>query len=244
MVYVPSGILRTLQSKGGKQNGGKSSTLIELLQIKKWFLAQTITLFIAQLVVTFAVFQMLGNADAFQKWAGKNSLLIFVGCFVLLFVLVIVLAMVPMSIPLKLVLFTLFSVLFGVLISLLKQRIPSEVLKTALIGAIAVFLSMFVLGMLLVGFGINLWWLGGLLFVALLGLIVTGIVFIFIHPSKEAYRIKAAIAIAVFALYIVFDTNQIMQREYWGDFVTAALDYYLDMINVFLNLVQYYVNSE
>ena len=41
----------------------------------------------------------------------------------------------------------------------------------------------------------------------------------------------------LFSVYIVYDTNNILQRDYGGDFITASLDYYLDIINIFSNLL-------
>ena len=48
--------------------------------------------------------------------------------------------------------------------------------------------------------------------------------------------IKVIISLFLFALYILYDTNHILQRNYYGDFITASLDYYLDIINIFVNL--------
>ena len=35
----------------------------------------------------------------------------------------------------------------------------------------------------------------------------------------------------------MYDTNSILQRNYNGDFITASLDYYLDIINIFSGLL-------
>jgi FtsH-binding integral membrane protein len=35
----------------------------------------------------------------------------------------------------------------------------------------------------------------------------------------------------------MYDTNNILQRNYYGDFITASLDYYLDIINIFSGLL-------
>jgi FtsH-binding integral membrane protein len=45
------------------------------------------------------------------------------------------------------------------------------------------------------------------------------------------------IGVVLFSLYIIYDTNHILQREYYGDFITASMDYYLDILNVFVNLL-------
>jgi len=34
-----------------------------------------------------------------------------------------------------------------------------------------------------------------------------------------------------------------MQRDYMGDFITASLDYYLDIINIFVNFTQVMDNN-
>ncbi len=159
-------------------------------------------------------------------------------------VIILLLAFIPMPIYMKIVLFTLMSVMIGLTLALLKRYVPGDVIRASLIGAMVIFASLFILGVFLRIIGVNLWWLGIILFIALLGLIITSIVFIFIDPSKKAYRIKAAIAIAIFALFVLFDTNQILQRDYAGDFVTAAIDYYLDMINLVINFIQYFMSEE
>ena len=43
--------------------------------------------------------------------------------------------------------------------------------------------------------------------------------------------------IVLFSLYLIYDTNVIFRRDYSGDFITASLDYYLDILNLFLNLL-------
>jgi len=43
--------------------------------------------------------------------------------------------------------------------------------------------------------------------------------------------------LALFSVFIVYDTNQILQKDYYGDFITASMDYYLDIINIFVKLV-------
>jgi FtsH-binding integral membrane protein len=45
----------------------------------------------------------------------------------------------------------------------------------------------------------------------------------------------SVVGLMLFSLFVVYDTNTILQRNYYGDFITASLDYYLDIINIFLN---------
>ena len=56
-------------------------------------------------------------------------------------------------------------------------------------------------------------------------------------------KIISVLGLFLFSLFIIYDTNHILQREYYGDFVTASLDYYLDIINVFVDLVAFNNNN-
>ena len=53
------------------------------------------------------------------------------------------------------------------------------------------------------------------------------------------HKIIAIFGLVIFSMYIIYDTNQILQRSYDNDFITASLDYYLDIINIFNNLIIY-----
>jgi FtsH-binding integral membrane protein len=45
------------------------------------------------------------------------------------------------------------------------------------------------------------------------------------------------VGLGLFSLFIIYDTNQILSRDYQGDFITASMDYYLDILNLFTNLL-------
>jgi len=97
---------------------------------------------------------------------------------------------------------------------------------------------MVIAGVALILFGINLSRNFGLaLLNGLLILILTSIVFMFMGTYSLLIKIFASAGLFLFSLYIVYDTNSILQRDYYGDFITASLDYYLDIINIFVNMI-------
>lgn len=220
------------------------TSFADLWKRKGSFMLQTFALFMAQLLITYVVMTLVAKSDKFVKYMMDHTIVYFLFALILPLIFILVMIFVPMNTPLKLLLFTGFSVCLGVSLVLLKKYASPEVIKAALLGTLGVFVAMFLVGMFLMMAGVNLWWLGAILMFALFGIIITSIVFLFIDPSKRALRIKAAITIAVFGLLVMYDTNQILQRDYVGDFVTAALDYYLDIFNIFVNLVSYFTNSE
>ena len=54
---------------------------------------------------------------------------------------------------------------------------------------------------------------------------------------STAKKTLSYIGLGLFSLFVVYDTNQILSRDYNGDFITASMDYYLDILNLFTNLL-------
>jgi len=104
------------------------------------------------------------------------------------------------------------------------------------------FLSVFgvflAAGVAMLAGGINLGYkFGAILFWSLLALIVARLVFVLGTNMNQANKILSFIGIILFALYVAYDTNIILQRKYSGDFITASMDYYLDILNLFTSFL-------
>jgi FtsH-binding integral membrane protein len=139
----------------------------------------------------------------------------------------------------KIILFTLFSAMEGYILSFIKYVVDPAVIKMAIAGTMGIFTTMFIFGMILIFMGVTLGvYVGLILLFALLGLIITRIVYMFMGDYSQVSRGLAIFSLGLFSLFIIYDTNQIMQRDYFGDFIKASLDYYLDIINIFLNLTR------
>jgi FtsH-binding integral membrane protein len=213
---------------GGQKAG--SSSFLNLLNDKKEFLIKVFANLIAQLGITY-YFMMNYKADP------KNTGLYW-GLVIVQFILIITLALVPMPSWLKVILFSLFSVIAGYLLSILKQVSNPKLIQTAILGTMSIFGVMFLFGATLIMFGIKLGLqFAAFLFYALLLLIIVQIVTIFSGATTGFMKGLTIFSLILFSIYIIYDTNNILQREYSGDFITASLDYYLDIINVFVDLV-------
>ncbi len=84
--------------------------------------------------------------------------------------------------------------------------------------------------------------IGGFLFAALIGLIVMGILTWFIPAMYSFYSIAGAV---IFSLYIGFDMfrSQIYPKTA-DNAVDCAIDIYLDIINLFVFLLQIFANRD
>jgi FtsH-binding integral membrane protein len=135
----------------------------------------------------------------------------------------------------KLVLFTVFSGLFG--LSLASINASYSIVSAAILGTVGVFIGMFLIGYVLTRYGYDLSWMSGILLVLLLGLIIASIVsFACGVPSNQIWYIY--LSLVVFSLYVLYDTNLILRKNYFGDFTNAAMAYYLDIINIFVDLLR------
>jgi len=221
----------------------KSGNFMKLLQNKKEFLTFIFANLILQLGITYYVMENT-NKDADGKQAKKPISILF---FILFFIVSIALIFFMMSdIPIwaKLIAFTIFSAMEGYFLSFIKYVVDPAIIQMAIAGTMGIFSSMFIFGMLLILLGIKLSnAFGGVLLFALLALIITRIVFMFMGNYSQFAKGMAIFALGLFSLFIIYDTNQIMQRDYMGDFITASLDYYLDIINIFVNLTQVMDNN-
>ena len=124
------------------------------------------------------------------------------------------------------------------MLSPLKQKYNAQAIQIAIQGALTVFAVFLAAGVALIAGGINLGYkFGAMLFWALLLLIVFELVFVLGAKLPQAQKILTFVGIIIFALYVLYDTNKILQRDYYGDFITASMDYYLDIINLFTDFL-------
>ena len=138
---------------------------------------------------------------------------------------------------LKFIIFCIFSYITGLLLSLLTLVVSSDIINMAIQGTISIFAVMFAVGVGLILSGIKLGIKTALfLLSSLLILIIARIVFWFIDASSYMNKMLTFGGLLLFSAYVIFDTNKILQRDYYGDFITASLDYYLDIINIFVKL--------
>jgi FtsH-binding integral membrane protein len=212
------------------------SQLFKLISEKRVFFALILATLVSQLSITYYVSE---NVKIEEEEDGKkkfNSKLF--GAYITIFVIILILAFITMPPWLKFILFSLFSTAFGVILGYRKSGIDPGIVKSALVGTASIFVTMFTFGVALIASGIKLGFKFGLgLLIALFFLIIITIVQFFIPESSLLKKILVIGSLMVFSLYIMYDTNNILQRNYYGDFITASLDYYLDIINIFSGLL-------
>jgi FtsH-binding integral membrane protein len=212
------------QMKGGEKMGN----LIKLMYEKKEFLILVFANLITQLGITYYVMERTPERMDISIWP----------LFAAQLIIIFVMALVPMPDFFKFLLFCFFSYTFGLMLSVLKKKYNPDMINIAIQGALTVFAFMLATGVALFAGGINLGYkFGTVLFWTLLALIVAQLVFVLGAKMNQAHKILSFVGIILFALYVIYDTNKILQRDYYGNFITASMDYYLDIINLFTSFL-------
>jgi len=196
------------------------------------FLAAVYCVLAMQLGVTAAVIAYLrGHKYAPTLWNVAPLAVASLGA-------VLVMTLVPMHPALKLAVFTAFSVMIGALSIAASDRVPIEAVQSAAMSAVGIFLGMTLLAFALAAAGVDLGFMGFALLSALLGLIVAMLVCAFVYPKSGAVRRALfAFGAALFSVYIAYDTNAMLMRAGEQDVVTAALGLFLDVFNLFQDLL-------
>ncbi len=137
-------------------------------------------------------------------------------------------------------LFTVWSILTGIELALalisVDENLGSKVLAiTATITFFAALIGMYS--------GIDFSFLGILLFGALLLLLIGNLLRLFISIPGANRRVMACFGVIIFTGYLLFDFNRLVKLEErgtansWYAAMELAIDIYLDMINIFLELL-------
>lgn len=216
--------------KGGALKTSNIKSLFTLIREKKiFFMLIFMNLFI-QLGITYYTME---NSKISKK--ATTFILLAISTFILLFILMLV----PMPPTVKILIFCTFSYIWGLLLSSIKDKYNESQIRIAMEGTLSIFIAMMAAGLgLLIG-GIKLGFQFGLfLFFALLLLLIARLVSIFSGSLSQMQLGLSIFGVILFSLYIMYDTNVIFRRDYSGDFITASMDYYLDILNLFLNLLR------
>jgi FtsH-binding integral membrane protein len=215
------------------RTGFNLKNFISLLNQKKTFLLAVCANFIVQIGITY--WTMMNYP------AGKMGVGWFWFYIILQFAIIFVLMSRSVGPFLKFLLFSLFSFIWGTILSSYREnKLYNGLIQFAILGTAGIFGAMFIVGLLLVLFGVSLGiGFGAGLFFGLVLLIIMQLIGLFAGLHMKWLN---AAGLLLFALYIVYDTNIILGRDYRGDFIQASMDYYLDSVNIFLDVLNLSTN--
>jgi FtsH-binding integral membrane protein len=195
------------------------------LQKKIPFMAGVFGHLIFQTFVAYRAAEATSGNAYMKDIARSNALLIgIVGL-----ALVLLLSLVRLPIPIKVAVFSLLAYISGMAL----HNVPN--LQEALLEVAGIFIGMLVAGIFTVQMGYKLDILGQILFFSLLTILIARVINTYVRRTRVGEKnslVPSRILTILFALFVVYDTNKILQRNYSGNFVNASLDYFLDIFNL------------
>ena len=216
-----------------KNKNKNISKLFKLINEKKIFLALIFFNLILQHYISYYVSYNIDIEAEKEKNIDKYNIII-ISSYILITFFIYLLIFVPMPMLLKLTIFSLFSIVFGLIYASLKPIFDPNIIHGTAVGATIIYVLMIVFGIALVTSGIQLTNKVAFgLFYALVLLIIVGIVQYFMYNYLVISKLLLIGSAILVVLYVVNTTNNILLRDYKGDFITATFDYYIDMSNFF-----------
>lgn len=209
----------------------KFEKTLKLMHSKKEFLIIVFANLLAQLGITYYVMEKTDPSliSKIEFWV----------LFLFQVAILILLITIQVHPVIKFLLFSILSASLGVSSASYKNKYSEPLIRAAIQSALSVFGVMFAFGLVLIGFGINLGpGVGLLLLLSLFLLIIARFWFMVVNSYTTVNKSLSMIGIVLFSAYVVYDTNKILQRNYFGDFIIASLDYYLDILNLYSNFLQ------
>ena len=209
-----------------------------LLRSKKELMGCIFLTLLFQLIVSIITMKYDQEKNIVGNLFPTSPLLTGLGMFIIPIILLISIKY-SKSFLTKQILFGLFSIILGLIMSQVIHFINDpKIVESAAYATLINFALMFAMGLIIVYFGHDLTWLGGILFIGLLILITVQFVGFFTEQSNQYYKNISYISVAIFSLYILYDTNRILlkyQNKSKSDCINGAMEYYLDIINLFTN---------
>ena len=164
------------------------------------------------------------------------SVLLFVS-FIVSMLLIYALYMTNLSYEQKYVLFLIFSLIESFLLHIILSIYDENTIDIAIVLTGVLFSLLFVFGLVFVYFGYDLSWMGFFLYLSLFIIIICSIVFSFMPNHDSNQKILTIFSTIIFMLYIIYDTNEILMKSN-QDCIKGAMAYYLDIINLFLDILK------
>jgi modulator of FtsH protease len=133
------------------------------------------------------------------------------------------------------------GMMLGPLVAFAVAEEGPQIVIQALTGTTAVMMGT---GFIALATGIDFSFLMPLLFLALIGLIIVGLIGIFVRFSRTVNLAYSILGMVVFAGYFLYDFFRVgKSANTWEDAVRLTMSLYLDFANFFIYLLQYLLSS-
>uniref|UniRef100_T1IQ37 Transmembrane BAX inhibitor motif-containing protein 4 n=1 Tax=Strigamia maritima TaxID=126957 RepID=T1IQ37_STRMM len=201
--------------------------------VRMGFLRKVYSILSVQLVITTCTAFVLRFTPIVRKYVSENHWLV-AAAMIMSLVLIMALYVKRKETPTNYLLLTAFTVVQAYSVGVIATYYDDVIVIQAflLTAAVSITLTMYTLQSKR-----DFSKLGGSLFAGLCILIVGGLAQMFIGSTSFEMLLAGGGAL-LFSLFIVYDTHMIMQRLSPEEYILATIELYLDIINLFLELLR------
>ncbi|XP_037294785.1 protein lifeguard 1 isoform X1 [Manduca sexta] len=209
--------------------------------IRKAFIRKVYSILMCQLLVTMGFIALFLFHGPTKAWAARNPWMFWVA-FAVVFVCLIAMACcdgVRRQAPMNFIFLAIFTVAESFLLGVTSSVYDVSAVMMAVGITAGVCLALTI-------FAFQTRWdfttMGGVLLCATVVLLLFGIIAIFIPRNNIVTLVYASLGALIFSMYLVYDTQLMMGGKHKysispEEYIFAALNLYLDIINIFLYIL-------
>ncbi|PIA31648.1 hypothetical protein AQUCO_04900151v1 [Aquilegia coerulea] len=208
-------------------------------QLRWAFIRKVYTILSIQMLLTVIVAAVVVFVDQIKHFfvATTPGLI----CYIVLIFLPLIL-MIPMYFwhkkhPINLILLALFTVAIAIPIGLTCAFTKGRIILEAAILTAVVVVSLTLYTFWAAKRGKDFSFLGPFLFCGVIILMVFGLIQILFPLGKLSLMIYGALGALIFSGYIIYDTDNLIKRFTYDEYVWASVSLYLDIVNLFMSLL-------
>lgn len=230
-------------SKGGfdieAQNGGLYPGMMENPELRWGFIRKVYVILCFQLLLTVAVASVVVFVHPINDFVLHTpaGLALYILTIVLTFIILCPLHIYQKRHPVNLILLMIFTLLISFSVGLTCSTRSGKVVLEAGILTCAVVISLTLYTFWAAKRGHDFQFLGPFLFTSLLVLCLFGLIQAFLPLGSVGQMIYGCIGAIIFSGFIIYDTDNLIKRYNYDEYVAAASALYLDIINLFMTIL-------
>ncbi|KAM7258398.1 hypothetical protein ACFE04_014139 [Oxalis oulophora] len=206
-------------------------------QLRWGFIRKVYAILAAQLLLTTAISAAVVLYAPLNGLLTDNSGLMFLFCVLSLF-LIWPLHMYHQKHPINLILLAAFTVSLSFSVGVSCAQTDGKIVLEALILTAAVVISLTGYTFWAAKQGKDFSFLGPVLFTSLVILVLTSFMQMVMPLGPTSTAVYGGISALVFCGYIVYDTDNLIKRFTYDEYILASVALYLDILNLFLTILR------
>ncbi|CAH9073876.1 unnamed protein product [Cuscuta europaea] len=229
------------RGKGDTESGGGLlyPTMLEAPELRWSFIRKVYSIVAIQLLLSVAVGAVVVSNHHISRFFTTTGagLALYIVLIITPFIVLCPLQYYYQKHPYNYILLGIFTVALSSAVGLTCAYTSGKVIleSAILTAAVVVALTLYTFWAARRGHDFN--FLGPFLFGAIMVLMLFSLIQVFFPLGKISVMIYGCLASIIFCGYIVYDTDNLIKRYSYDEFIWAAVALYLDVINLFLSLL-------